>query len=520
MPATTPATLSDVLQAAGLGTLGENPPPDAVEAALRNLAKLLDGSDALRVATAREMAIQPLKEAGISSPAALVDAAFGTAKNPAEKRQEGQGRAMTLDEPEPWPDPVDGAALLDEMEHTFTRFLSLPEGAAPVLALWTLHAHAHDAADVSPLLALTSPEKRCGKTTTLTLVGALVPRKLPASNISPAALFRAVEAYRPTLLVDEADTFLKQNEELRGILNSGHTRSGAVVVRTVGENFDPHLFSTWGAKAVAMIGTLPGTLEDRSVVVQLRRQAPGEKKERLRLDRLGTLEPLRRKAARWTADHLDGLRSADPDVPEGLHDRAADNWRPLLAIADAAGGAWPEQARKAAALLGGVANDGDSAGPMLLADVRDVFKEKKVDRLPSADLVTELVKMEERPWPEWSRGNPLSATGLARLLKPFGVHPKQMKHDGEKTRGYDRADFADAFSRYLTPFEAVPPVPSSNGKGFPASGKRYPPKDGTGCGRGENPRHAYDVPGVPAENPRTGEEPALVPDDLFRGEAA
>jgi hypothetical protein len=111
-------------------------------------------------------------------------------------------------------------------------------------------------AAASPLLALTSPEKRCGKTTTLSLLTRLVPRPLLSSNISPAALFRIVEKYCPTLLIDEADSFLRDKEELRGILNSGHTRDAAYVVRTVGDDKEPCRFSTWAPKAVALIGRL------------------------------------------------------------------------------------------------------------------------------------------------------------------------------------------------------------------------------------------------------------------------
>lgn len=496
--------VSDVLKSVGLNNLGTDPPLANVEAALRKLGELLKGADPLRVATAREEAMGRLKKAGLRSPAGMVDAALGTTSKAAKEEGAQQGRTMTLADPDPWPEPVDGAELLEDLENAFLRFVSLPDGSAPALALWVVHAHAHDAAAVSPLLALTSPEKRCGKTTTLALVGALVPRPLPASNISPAAIFRAVEAFRPTLLVDEADSFLTArgaNDELRGILNSGHTRSGAVVVRTAGEDHEPRIFSTWGAKAVALIGALPGTLEDRSVIIQLRRQAPGERKERLRLDRIGALEHLRRRAARWAADNLDALRTADAAVPEGLHDRAADNWRPLLAIADAAGGEWSARARNAAGKLGGAADDGDAAGPMLLSDLRDVFKQKEKDRLSSAEIVAELVKMEERPWPEWKQGKELSTMGLARILRPFGIRPKQMKDDSEKVRGYDRSDFADAFSRYLPPPKAVLPVPSSNGNGFPQPEGRYRTATGTGCESGENPRQSLKVPAVPARTP-------------------
>ena len=215
--------------------------------------------------------------------------------------------------------------MTNDLLGTFRRFVALPPVADVALALWTLHAHAHEAFDVSPVLGLTSPEKRCGKTTTLRVLGALVPRPLLASSVSTAALFRTIERYKPTFLVDEADSFLRDNEELRGALNSGHHRALATFVRTVGEDFESRAFSTWCPKAIALIGRLAATLEDRAILIPMRRRAPGEPVERMRLDRLGKLGPLCRRGWRWTQDRLDDLRGADPVVPEQLDDRAADN---------------------------------------------------------------------------------------------------------------------------------------------------------------------------------------------------
>jgi len=149
-----------------------------------------------------------------------------------------------LSDAEPWGEPVDGAELLDELADAVRRYLVIPTGGAETVALWVVHAHLHDAAAISPILAITSPSPECGKTTLLDLLGALVPRPLPASNITAAALFRAVEKWRPTMLVDEADTFIRNSDELRGVLNSGHRRSAAYVVRTVGDDHEPRQFRT------------------------------------------------------------------------------------------------------------------------------------------------------------------------------------------------------------------------------------------------------------------------------------
>ena len=172
-------------------------------------------------------------------------------------------------------------------------------------------------------------------------------KALPTANVSAAALFRVVEGYRPTLLVDEADTFLAESDDLRGVLNSGHRRGGSVL-RTVGDDHEPRAFATYAAVAIGIIGSLPDTLADRSIPVDLKRKLSSEVTESFRIDRVGHLEVLARKAARWAADNADAIAAADPDMPPGVHSRAADNWRPLFAIADAAGGEWPKRARAAA----------------------------------------------------------------------------------------------------------------------------------------------------------------------------
>lgn len=363
-----------------------------------------------------------------------------------------QGRGVQLEDPEPWPDPVNGAELLDAIAAMFTRYLALPAHASTALALWVLHTYAFTAWFTSPFLAITSPVKRCGKTLLLIVLGALVPRRLFASNVTPAVLFRTIEKYAPTLLIDEADTFIRDNDELRGVLNSGHTRTTAVVIRAVGEDFDPRAFSTWCAKAVALIGRLPETLADRAIEIAMRRRTAGERVARLRQDRLeGECSDLRRQAARWAVDHLPALQDADPAVPAALHDRAADCWRPLLAIADLVSGEWPARARAAAVeRSGGDDAAEESASIELLRDVRTIFEGRAVDQpLPSAELTAALVAMPDRPWAEWSGGRPMTSVKLAGRLKPFGLRTRKVRDGARTVNAYLRADFLDAWGRYL-----------------------------------------------------------------------
>ena len=206
-----------------------------------------------------------------------------------------------------------------------------------MIALWCVHTHAVEAFTITPRLAIKSPEKRCGKTTLLDTVSCLVWRPLQTAHATMAAIFRAVEMACPTLLLDEADRFVtNQHDELLGVLNSGH-RAGNGVLRTVGEDNEPRIFATFSPCAFALIGKLPDGLEDRSVAIDLRRRTSTEPVQPFRLDRTGHLHTLARKAVRWAADNLDVLRGAEPDVGK-LFNRVADNWRPLLAIADVAGG--------------------------------------------------------------------------------------------------------------------------------------------------------------------------------------
>lgn len=438
---------------AALSALGAAADVRAAEPCLRQLGEALRGSDSLQRATVRERAILALRDK-VSAPAHLVDAALTSGRSATPP---GPGQALGFEDPEPWPEPVDGAVLLQDVAAVLKLYVALPAHADVAAALWSVHAHALDAADTSPILALVSPEKRCGKTRTLSVLGRLVPRPLPTSNITPAALFRSIEVGSPTLLIDEAETFLGEREELRGVLNSGHYRNGAFVVRTTGDDHVPRCFKTWAAKAVALIGHLPDTLTDRSIVIPMRRRAPDEQIERLRLDRPGAFADLCRRAARWGADRLVELRAADPDLPPEISDRAADNWRPLLAIANLAGGEWPQRARQAALSLSGVAESQDGEREQLLGDIRDVFRERAVTRIFTEDLLTDLCARDDRPWREWRNGNRLTAIQLARLLKPFGVRPRSMRDSGGNAKGYELEVFADVFGRYLS---AEPSHPS------------------------------------------------------------
>ena len=360
------------------------------------------------------------------------------------------GRPLTLPPPVPWHLPVNGHELLNEIATTIHRYVVLPRDDIVAVTLFVVHSHAFDAWNISPRLAITSPEMQCGKTTLLSVLEGLVPKPLKTDNVTAAAVFRIVEQARPTLLVDEADSFLKDNEELRGILNSGH-RSNGQALRLVGENHEPRAFSTFCPTVIAAIGRLPSTLQDRSVSISMRRALPNETVMRFDEKQRSTLLPLARKVRRWADDHKDLLRDVEPEIPDELHGRAADNWRPLLVVAHVVGGPWWDLGREAAIKLSVRKADKESVRVQLLADVRSAFGARGAERISSAQLVAELCSLEGRPWPDWDRGRPMTATQLARQLAHFEIKPRTMRIGKEQqpSKGYERSDFADAFTRYL-----------------------------------------------------------------------
>jgi putative DNA primase/helicase len=353
--------------------------------------------------------------------------------------------------PEPWSDPVDGAALLDDIRSFLGRFIVADDPALDAVTLWIAFTYLLDAAETSPRLAILSPTKRCGKTRLLDLLNALTCRPVCASNLSPSTIFRTIDAEHPTMLIDEADTFARDNDELRGLLNSGHSRTSAYFARSrkVGDDWNPKKFSTWAAIAVAAIGKLPDTWLDRSILINMRRKLRGHTIGRLRRrDTQVWVEAseLARKMARWAVDNSSALEAAEPAIPEALADRAADNWELLLAIADRAGGSWPNLGRRAAISLSGDHETADAASlsEKLLADTRTIFDRRGGLPISSRDLVAALVGMEQRPWSEVSRDRPLTTARLARMVKDFGVYPKQRSAGSYYVLG----DFEDAFARY------------------------------------------------------------------------
>jgi hypothetical protein len=374
------------------------------------------------------------------------------ASDPAAEAAASSNGKDTNGEPDPWPQPVNGVELLDDLVSVFRRYLALPDGSPALIALWVAFTHLIDISTVAPRLAILSPVRRCGKTTLLSLLIRLVRRPLPASNVTPAVVFRAIDKYQPTLLIDEADTFLGDRRELIGILNSGHTKDTAFILRSDGEKFEPRRFPTFAAISIAQIGKLPASLEDRSIVIWMRRRRHDETVDKFRENRTSDLVELRRKIMRWVIDNRAALMAADPEMPNNLNDRAADNCRILLAVADVAGSHWPEIARHVVATIAG---DKEDVPVMLLNDIEEIFDDRQLDRISSADLCDKLIEREDRPWCELE-GYRITPHRLADLLDPFGIQPKTIRVGERTLRGYMRTQFEDAFARYPRPQTATP----------------------------------------------------------------
>jgi hypothetical protein len=391
--------------------------------------------------------------------------------------------------------------LLEDAAAFVRKYVALPsEHALVAVVLWAAHAHAIDAAESTPRLALISAEKQSGKTRCLEVLELLVPIPRHAVNMTAAALFRAVDADQPTLLFDEADTYFgpraaREHDELRGLVNAGHRR-GAVAYRVVGQGADMTVraYPAFAAVALAGIGDLPDTILDRAVLVRMRRRAPDEHVEPFRLRRARPEgEALRERLATWASANLERLCEADPPMPAGLADRAADVWEPLLAIADAFGGNWPKRARAAAIALNAERAAADpSLGVHLLADIREIYSASNVARFSSEDLVRCLTGLDESPWGDL-HGKALDARSLARRLRPFEIRPRKLRIGDDTFRGYELADFDDAWRRYLSSSEEGEQAEQAEHKAANQAGAPEHERDPEST----TPRLTCDVPDVP-----------------------
>jgi Protein of unknown function (DUF3631)/Toprim domain len=401
---------------------------------------------------------------GVAASAEIVEAKTG--KDFADHFAAGYG----LDDLVPIaPDEVelpDGAQLLDDVRDFKARFVAYPsEHALTAHTLWTAHTHLMDCWESTPRIGFLSPEPGSGKSRALEVTEPLVPNPVHTVNATSAYLFRKVSDPEglPTILADEIDTVFgakaKDNEDIRGMYNAGH-RKGATAGRCIvrGKIIETEELPAYCAVAMAGLDDLPDTIMSRSVVIRMRRRAPSERVEPWR-HRINTPEgnEIRSRLAAWADSVRAAAMGAFPEMPEGVTDRNADVWEPLLAVAGLAGGHWPQTARAAAVtLVTDSMGKAPSIGVQLLRDLRTIFNEHGADRLSTQLLLTELGGIEESPWAVIRRGEPLDARGLAQRLKKYGINPDVQRSDGQVLRGYTRGQLSDAWERYLEPLGESP----------------------------------------------------------------
>jgi len=361
---------------------------------------------------------------------------------------DGADQNSIVSDVDEWRGIIQGGQLLSELKAIYNQYAILPEGADVVLSLWTLGTYCFNAFRIYPMINLSSPEKRCGKSTVMALLKALTNKSVLASNISSAAIYRVTELCKPTLLIDEADTFLKDNDELRGIVNSGHSKDTAFVIKCDGDQNEPKKFSTWTPKALALIGDLPDTIKDRSIVISMRRRLPDEAVSKMPLSATDQFLDIRRKCKRWAADNFGQLTKYTPTLPSHNNDREIDNWTPLFSIAGICG---QEQDVLDSMVSISPKDEDDGIGSMMLGDIKEIFATRGVDKVFSQDMMSDLIDLDDRPWADWRRGNSITKNSVARLLKPYKIKPKSIRFGSETGKGYTLKSFEDAFSRYLPP---------------------------------------------------------------------
>ena len=370
----------------------------------------------------------------------------------AARNEQKNIKQVPFDEVEPYHEQIDPGELLNEIVLIIRKFIVLDDQQAYTAALWIAHTWFIDVLKISPRAIVDAPEKACGKTQLLIVLERMCYRPILASNASPSALFRAVDCWKPTILIDEADTFFRDNYEIIGMVNAGYSSDGYVLrSEAVGDSFEPHRFSVFSAQAIAGIALerhLPDATMSRGIVFNLRRKLPHEFVERLRHSDKYSFNSITKKLSRFAQDYSEQIKKARPILPDALSDRQQDNWEGLFAIASCAGKDWIDRATKAALTLSS-STASVSIGNELLADIESIFR--SVQKISTADLITELCRDQEAPWATYNKGKPISDRQVAKQLKSYAIYSKDIKFSYGKTlKGYCLEMFSDAFARYLT----------------------------------------------------------------------
>jgi hypothetical protein len=392
------------------------------------------------------------KKLGIARPSVLDDEREKFVPEVEEVDENLQGQAVVIEDVEPWNEAVDIAAVLDEIESTFRRFMFFwREEDAVTATLWCSMTWLTDHLNIAPYLGIRSPEKECGKSTLLKIASKIVYHPMGASNVTSASVFRLLDMYRLTLLVDELDTFLELDPQFVGIMNSGHSRELGRVIRTVGEELEPRWFNTFGPKAYGMIGGATDTLESRSLSIILYPKIEEDGIEDLDFKKspelVEQMAVVSRKLARWAQDHGKTVVGIAPDM-RGITNRKKNNWEPLFQIAMNAGPRWIAKAYKAAGIVD--PTEAKNIHRVFIEDVRNIFHTRNGDFIPSHVLLADLHAQDESGWSHYGKSKDgMTKKDLADLMKVYGVESERGRIDGVQYRGYHRSQFDAIFNRFL-----------------------------------------------------------------------
>lgn len=343
------------------------------------------------------------------------------------------------------------AEILDLISAKFKEHVKFQdESDADALALWVAMTYVMEHLEIAPMLYVTSPEPMCGKSTVMKLLKVFCHQAEMVSKITPAAIYRLIERDQPTLVFDEADRFLRGNNELNGIINAGHARFEATVIinkKLPDGNYEPIEFPVWCAKAIAGIGKQDDTLTSRSIIISLRRKLISESVKPIRFNLYQEYEFVRESLIAWAASfELISEQEMEPFL-KATTDRGTDNWLALGIIAKRINREWVERAQVALDTIDVRQSNGlQSTGVQLLSDVRDVVSESSRPEWSSTDLYNAVVYNEETDWSVFNHGRPITKKKFTQMLGDFGIKPTKRS----KANVFYVADLEDSFERYLT----------------------------------------------------------------------
>lgn len=379
-------------------------------------------------------------------------------------------RESLIPKTDPYSEAVIGAEIADEIKTIIAEHITCSDAVIIASTLWIFFTWVIEVSYIAPIAWINAPEKRCGKSQLLTLLARMSKGAFSVSNISPAALFRFIEKYKyeTTLFIDEADTFINNNEDLRGVLNAGHSLDNPYIIRCSGDDNEPTAYFVYGAKAISGIGKIPSTLMDRSISLTLKRMLKTDNLKQLRDLPRDKTDLLKQKLARWADDNMLAVKDTKPEIPKSINARMQDNWEILLKIATVLGEDWLAQANQACIEISGIEHDEPSLNEQLLTDIKSVFESKKITRISSMDLIANLCSDPEMSWAAYNRGKPITPKQVANRLGEYKISSKPLRVNGQVTKGYDLADFKDAFARYLpnNPNSSVTELQVNNHKAY------------------------------------------------------